>query len=78
MAGYTSIPSVVNTLKTLHIWSNFNFSYMRNLYRDKQDIVDELFCKYIKPLLKYIDNPALNKERKKNIDAAAYDKLKFK
>ena len=34
-----------------------------------------IFSAYVKPLLKYINNPALLQECKFSIDAAAYEKL---
>ena len=74
MACYTEIPSVENTINKFHIRSDLSSGYIHKFYHDKKDIIDELFCKYIKPLLKGIDNPALIQEWKKNIDAAAYEK----
>ena len=66
MDCYTSIPYVVKTINKLNIMSNVNFGYMHNFYHDKKDITDEMFCQYIKPLLKYIDYPALIQEQEKN------------
>ena len=51
MDCYTEITSVENTIKKLHIQSDLNYGYIHNFYNDKQYIIDELFCKYIKPLL---------------------------
>ena len=62
MAFYTEITSVENTIKKLHIQADLHSGYIHNLYHDKQDIIDELFCQYIKPLLKYIYHPAFIKE----------------
>ena len=39
-----------------------NANHKEMIYHSKQDIIDELFCQYIKPLLKYIDNLALIQE----------------
>ena len=44
MTCYTSIHSVVNTIYKLHTLSDFHCGYIHNLYHDKQDISDELFC----------------------------------
>ena len=74
MACYTTITSVSNNVKKLNIMSDFSYGYIHNLYHDKQDSIDDLFCQYIKPLLKYIDHPALIQQSKQNIDATAYEK----
>ena len=62
---YTAIPSVAKTIKKLHIQSDLNSSYMHNLYHDEKESIYDLFCQYIKSLLKYIDHPAFIKEQKK-------------
>ena len=59
----------------MHIQYDFHSSYIHNFYNDKQEIIDELFLKYIKPLFKNIDYPELFKEWKQNLDAAAYEKI---
>ena len=56
---YKEIPYVSNTINKLHIMSGLNFGYIHNLYHDKQVIIDDMFCQYIKPVLKYSYNPAL-------------------
>ena len=66
MACYTEIYSVENTIKKLHIKSDFHSGYIYNFYRNKQEIIDELFYQYQLPLLKYINHPALIQEWKKN------------
>ena len=71
MGCYTEITSVENTIKKFHIMSDVHICYIHNFYHDKQEIIDELFCQYIKPLLKYIDDPVLIQERKQNIDSDA-------
>ena len=58
MACYRPILSVANTIK-YHIMSDFYSCYIHNFYHDKQDIIDELLCQYIKPSLKDIYHPAL-------------------
>ena len=35
--------------------SDLHSGYIHNLYHDKKYIIDELFLKYIKPLLKDVD-----------------------
>ena len=61
----------------MHIWSDFNSGCIHKLYHDEQDIIDEMFCQYIKPLFKDIDHTALIRKWKQNIDAAVYgNKLK--
>ena len=54
--------------------SDLTFGYMHNLYNDKQEIIDDIFCQYIKPLLKYIYHPTLIQEQKQNFDDAAHEK----
>ena len=39
--------------------SDLHYGYIHNFYHDKQEIIDDLFCQYIKPLLKYIGHLAL-------------------
>ena len=54
--------------------SDLTFGYMHNLYNDKQEIINDLFCQYIKPWLKYIYHSTMIQERKQNIDDAAHEK----
>ena len=49
-------------MKKFHIQSDLNSGYIHKFYHSKQDIIDELFCQYIKTLLKDIDNLALIQE----------------
>ena len=74
MECYTEISSVANTIKKFHIQYNFHSGYKHNLYNDKQGEIDDIFDRYIKTLLKYINYPALIQEWKQNLDAAAYEK----
>ena len=53
--------------------SDLNSGYIHNFYHDKLETIDDMFCQYIKTLIKYIDHIVLIKERKQNLDAAAYD-----
>ena len=59
---YTEINYVENTINKLHIKSDLHSGYIHNLYHDKQESINDLFCKYIIPLLKDIENPALVQE----------------
>ena len=59
MDCYTSITSALNTIKKLHIMSYFHSGYIHKFYHDKQEIIDDIFCQYIKPLIKYIDHIGL-------------------
>ena len=61
MACYTYITSIANTINKLNTMSNLNSVNIHDLYHNKQESIDDLFYKYIKPLLKDIDHPALNK-----------------
>ena len=58
IACYKEVASVANTTKKLHIQFELHSGYINNFYYDKQEIIDELFCQYIKLLLKYIDHHA--------------------
>ena len=59
IAFYIATTSVPNTIKKFHIQSDFDSGYIYNFHNDKQDIIDELFCKCIKSLLNSIDHPSL-------------------
>ena len=78
MACTTSIYSVSNKIKKLHIQSDFHFVYNQNFYYDQQNIIDELFHQLNLPLLKDIDHPALVTEWKQNLGYAAYEKITTK
>ena len=58
-------------MNKFNIRSDLNSGYIYNFYHDKKEIIGELFCQYIGPLLKYIYDTALNKEWKLNRDAFA-------
>ena len=58
MAYYTGILSVATTIKQFHIIYYLHYGYIHNFYYNKQEVIDELFCQYIKHLLKDIDHPA--------------------
>ena len=47
MAFTTEMSLVANTIKKLHIQFDLNFVYRQKIYHDKQDIMDELFHKYL-------------------------------
>ena len=62
-AKTTVISSVENTIKKLHIQSDFHLFYKQNLYHDKEKEMDKRFDGYHLLLLKYIYHPALIQER---------------
>ena len=74
MAWYTAIIFVANTIKKFHIMPDLNFGFIHNFYNCKQYSFRYLFCRYIKPLLKYISHTELIQEWNKNIDAVSYEK----
>ena len=45
--------------------SGFHVGYIHNLYPDKQESIHDIFCQFIKPLIKDIDPPELIQEWKK-------------
>ena len=61
MDCYTEIYSVANTKNKLNTLSDLYYGYIQNFYQNEKYITDELFCQYIKHLLKYFDHPALIK-----------------
>ena len=73
MACTTAISSVANTIIKFHIQYDFYFVYKKNLYHDKQNIMDEMFHQFHLPLLKDADHPVLSTEWKQNIDSTAYE-----
>ena len=62
MACYTSITSVANNINKFHGVSDFYSGHTPKFDHDKQDIISQLFCRYIKPLLKDVDHPILIQE----------------
>ena len=56
----------------MHIQSNLYLIYKQNFYHEKKIEIDTIFDDYHITLLNDLDHPALLKERKLNIDAAAY------
>ena len=70
----TSITSISNTLKKLQIQSYFHSYYNQTVYIDKEEIINNIFRTYVKPLLDDINNPELEQECKLNNNDAEYEK----
>ena len=51
---------------------SFHYSYIRREFNDKNKMIINIFSEYVVPMLKYINHPALFREWKLNLDAAAY------
>ena len=49
MACYISIAYVENTIKKLRIVSALHSGYIHNLYHNKKESIDDLFCHVIRP-----------------------------
>ena len=47
---------------------------LKKEYNDKKETIINIFGKYVEPLLKYVNHPALLQEWKLNLDAAEYEK----
>ena len=69
----TVIPSISNTLNNLLLQSDFHSSYIQTIYNGKEEVTNNIFSKYVEPLLNDINHPALVQEWKLNIDAAVYE-----
>ena len=54
-------------MNIFHLNYDLHSVYKHNFYHDKQEIIDEIFCHYIKILLKYNVYTELIQERKQNI-----------
>ena len=73
MTCTTTIPSIPKTLKKLLLQYDLYSSYNQTKYIGKYEIIHNIFSSYVKPLLNYINHPALVQEWKLNIDAPAYE-----
>ena len=49
-------------------------TYKQDFYKTRQSEIDDLFLKYLVPVMKDIEHPVLIEERIQNLDAAAYEK----
>ena len=49
-------------------------SYIKTIYNDKEEIINNIFIIYVELLLDDINHPALAQEWKLNLDATAYEK----
>ena len=74
MTCTAAITSISNTLKKLLLQYNFNSSYNQTKYIGKEEIIHNIFSKYVEPLLNYISHPTLVQEWRLNIDAPEYEK----
>ena len=73
MICINTITSASNTLKRLLLHKTLYYSYIQNIYNDKELIINNTFITYLEPLLDDINNHALIQEWKINIDAVAYE-----
>ena len=49
--------------------------YKQDFYRDKRKEIDEIFIKYLVPIMDDLDHTALIGYRKQNLDAADDEKI---
>ena len=61
MVKNEAISTVANTIKPLHIHKNMHMTYKKDFYKTKQSEIDDLFLKYLVPVMKYLEHPALIK-----------------
>ena len=59
MTFTTVITSMSNRIKKLLLQYNLNLSYNQTKYIGEEEIIQNIFIKYVEPLLSYINHPAL-------------------
>ena len=74
MTCTTAILSISITLKKLLLQYNLHPSYDQKIYIGEEEIILNIFSKYVEPLLNYINDPELVQEWKLDLDAPAYGK----
>ena len=74
MTCTTKITSISNTLKKSLLQYNLYSSYNETKYIGEEEITHNIFSTYVEPLFNHINNTALVKEWKLNIDAPEYEK----
>ena len=74
MTFNTAITSIPNTPNKLLLQYNLYSSCNQTKNIVEDEIIHNIFTKYVEPLLDYINNPALVQEWKLNPDATAYEK----
>ena len=67
-------PPYQKHFKKLLLQSYFHSYYIQTKYDGKEEIINNIYCTNAEPLLNYINNPVLVKERKHDLDAASYEK----
>ena len=70
----TNITSISNTLNNLWLQSSLHSSHIKTKYNGKEESINNIFSKYVEPLLNDINNPALFQEWKLNLHATSYEK----
>ena len=73
MTSTTEILYLPNTLHKLLLQYDLHSSYNQTKYIGEEEIMHNIFSKYLELLLNYINHSALLKEWKINIDAPAYE-----
>ena len=62
----------------MHIHINIHIIYKQDFYNAKEKEINDLFLKYLVPVMEDIEHPKLIKEWIQNIDAAAYENNLYK
>ena len=73
MVKNEAIFAEANTIKQLRIYKNMHMPYKQDFYKTKEKGIVYLFLKWLVPVMKNIEHPALIKESIQNIDAAAHE-----
>ena len=73
MVKNEAISTVANTIKQLNIQKNMHMTYKKDLYKTKENEIDDLFLEYLVLIMEDIEHPALIEEWIQNIDSAAYE-----
>ena len=74
MTCTTAITYISNTLNKFLLQYDLHSSYNQTKYIYEEEIIHNIFSKYVEPLLNYINHPELVQEWKLNIDAPVYEK----
>ena len=69
-----AVSSISHTLNNFWILSYLHSYYIQTIYTDKKVSINNIFIKYVEPLLDNINNTAFEEECKLSLYAAAYEK----
>ena len=61
MVKNEAISAIANTIKPLHINKNMHMTYKKDFYNNKQKEIGDFVLKYLSPVMKDLEHPALIK-----------------